>query len=207
MSFPLPQLWGDGHLPKRGFIPFASFEIYLPPSLAASPHARYQPRVVRSPAARAPGVRRAVRATRHTRAHGSLPYGQPPAPGGLRIRAYGSPLRGLPPAACSARPTPTSGLLEALSGARVRHVSRPASGSHPTRVRPVCYVIPLVRARTVYRPARAAKVGITVANDDAALHPSCSIRNATGFPTLPYPRSPRANCCVRWQDSCGIVGR
>lgn len=46
-------------------------------------------------AARPPTLRvcaRAVRATRRPRAHGSLPYGQPSAPGGLRIRAYGSPL-------------------------------------------------------------------------------------------------------------------
>ena len=46
-------------------------------------------------AARPPTLRvcaRAVRATRSPRAQGSLPYGQPPAPGGLRIRAYGSPL-------------------------------------------------------------------------------------------------------------------
>ena len=46
-------------------------------------------------AARPPTLRvcaRAVRATRSPRAHGSLPYGQPSAPVGLRIRAYGSPL-------------------------------------------------------------------------------------------------------------------
>lgn len=44
-------------------------------------------------AARPPTLRvcaRAVRATRSPRAHGSLPYGQPSAPVGLRIRAYSS---------------------------------------------------------------------------------------------------------------------
>ena len=82
-------------------------------------------------AARPPALRvcaRAVRATRSPRAHGSLPYGQPSAPVGLRIRAYSSPLRGLLPAACSARPTPPSGLMQ---GQRRRVVSvrhaRPAA--------------------------------------------------------------------------------
>jgi hypothetical protein len=71
---------------------------------------------------------RAVRATRSPRAHGSLPYGQPSAPVGLRIRAYSSPLRGLLPAACSARPTPPSGLMQGLRGrvVSVRH-ARPAA--------------------------------------------------------------------------------
>ena len=82
-------------------------------------------------AARPPALRvcaRAVRAARSPRAHGSLPYGQPSAPVGLRIRAYSSPLRGLLPAACSARPTPPSGLMQ---GQRARVVSvrhaRPAA--------------------------------------------------------------------------------
>jgi len=35
----------------------SQLKIVLPHTLAASPHARYQPRVVRSPAAHAPGVR------------------------------------------------------------------------------------------------------------------------------------------------------
>lgn len=70
----------------------------------------------------------AGRATRSPRAHGSLPYGQPSAPVGLRIRAYSSPLRGLLPAACSARPTPPSGLMQGLRGrvVSVRH-ARPAA--------------------------------------------------------------------------------
>lgn len=82
-------------------------------------------------AARPPTLRvcaRAVRATRSPRAHGSLPYGQPSAPVGLRIRAYSSPLRGLLPAACSARPTPPSGLMRGQRGrvVSVRH-ARPAA--------------------------------------------------------------------------------
>jgi len=82
-------------------------------------------------AARPPTLRvcaRAVRATRSPRAHGSLPYGQPSAPVGLRIRAYSSPLRGLLPAACSARPTPPSGLMQGQLGrvVSVRH-ARPAA--------------------------------------------------------------------------------
>lgn len=82
-------------------------------------------------AARPPTLRvcaRAVRATRSPRAHGSLPYGQPSAPVGLRIRAYSSPLRGLLPVACSARPTPPSGLMQVQRGrvVSVRH-ARPAA--------------------------------------------------------------------------------
>ena len=82
-------------------------------------------------AARPPTLRvcaRAVRATRSPRAHESLPYGQPSAPVGLRIRAYSSPLRGLLPAACSARPTPPSGLMQGQRGrvVSVRH-ARPAA--------------------------------------------------------------------------------
>lgn len=68
-------------------------------------------------AVRPPALRvcaRAVRATRSPRAHGSLPYGQPSALVGLRIRAYSSPLRGLLPAAYSACPTPPSGLMQSL---------------------------------------------------------------------------------------------
>ena len=100
----------------------------MPPSLAAGLAVRYQPRVVRSPAARAPVCARAVRAARSPRAHGSLPHGQPSAPVGLRIRAYSSPLRGLLPAACSARPTPPSGLTQGQRGrvVSVRH-ARPAA--------------------------------------------------------------------------------
>ena len=133
-------------------------EFVLPPSLAAGLAVRYQPRVVRSPAAHAPGVRsgrschtqptrqREVSRTASRRLRSVFAY----APTAARWR-------GLPPAACSARPTPTSGLLEALSGARGQRASRPASGAHPTRGRPVCCRHALVRARPVHQPARAAK--------------------------------------------------
>ena len=98
-------------------------------------------------AARPPTLRvcaRAVRATRSPRAHGSLPYGQPSAPVGLRIRAYSSPLRGLLPAACSARPTPPSGLMRGQRGAwsacvtpgQRRTPYARSSGLLPSRARP-----------------------------------------------------------------------
>ena len=123
--------------------------IFLPPSLAASPVARCQPRVVRSPAVHAPGVRsgRSCR-TQPTRPR-SLPYGQPSAPVGLRIRAYSSPLRGLLPAACSARPTPPSGLMR---GQRVRVVSvrhaRPAAHTLRMAVRPAAVTRSSAHARS-----------------------------------------------------------
>ena len=98
-------------------------------------------------AARPPTLRvcaRAVRATRSPRAHGSLPYGQPSASVGLRIRAYSSPLRGLLPAACSARPTPPSGLMRGQRGAwsacvtpgQRRTPYARSSGLLPSRARP-----------------------------------------------------------------------
>ncbi len=100
---------------------------------------------------------RPVRAACRPRAQEASRDGQLSAPCGLRIRAYGSPLarsasgRVLSPRYAAIWP------MQALSGARVRHASRPGSGAHPTRGRPVCYRHVLVRARTVHRPARAAK--------------------------------------------------
>lgn len=100
---------------------------------------------------------RPVRATCRPRAQEVSRYGQLSAPRGLRIRAYGSPLarsasgRVLSPRYAAIWPNGR------LSGVRVRHASRPGSGAHPTRGRPVCYVSMLVRARAVHRPARAAK--------------------------------------------------
>ena len=138
---------------------------------------------LRLSAARPPTLRvcaRAVRATRSPRAHGSLPYGQPSATVGLRIRAYSSPLRGLLPAACSARPTPPSGLMQGQRGARGQRASRPASGAHPTRGRPVCCRHALVRARPVHQPARAAKAspGLSMARRRCATRqPTCSPRS------------------------------
>ena len=43
-----------------------------------------------------------------------------------------------------------------FTGARGQRASRPASGAHPTRGRPVCCRHALVRARPVHQPARAA---------------------------------------------------
>lgn len=134
-----------------------SFEFSLPPSLAAGPHARCQPWVLRSPAVHAPGVRSARSCHMPAARPESLPHGQLSAPCGLRIRAFGSPLarsasgRVLSPHYAAIWPD------ERLSEARVRHASRPGSGAHPTRGRPVCCRHALVRARTVHRPARAAK--------------------------------------------------
>ena len=134
-------------------------------------------------AARPPTLRvcaRAVRATRCPRAHGSLPYGQPSAPGGLRIRAYGSPLarsasgRVLSPPYAADWPTAT------LSGARGQRASRPASGAHPTRGRPVCCVIRAVRARPVHQPARAAKAPRGRHSDSHRKPPAAP-------PTVPHP--------------------
>ena len=132
----------------------------MPPSLAAGLAARCQPRVVRSPAARAPGVRSGRSCHTQPTRPGSLPYGQPSAPGGLRIRAYGSPLarsaygRVLSPPCAAVRPNARS------TGARGQRASRPASGAQPTRGRPVCYRHALVRARPVHQPARAAKASL-----------------------------------------------
>ena len=110
-------------------------------------------------AARPPTLRvcaRPVRATCRPRAQKVSRNGQLSAPRGLRIRAYGSPLarsasgRVLSPHYAAIWPT------AALSGASVRHASRPGSGAHPTRGRPVCYRHALVRARPAHQPARAA---------------------------------------------------
>ena len=148
-------------------------------------------------AARPPTLRvcaRAVRATRSPRAHGSLPYGQPSAPVGLRIRAYSSPLRGLLPAACSARPTPPSGLMPGQPGARGQRASRPASGAHPTRGRPVCCRHALVRARPVHQPARAAKAHCGGNPTATARHrqPSPSRPTSSRHPVAPTRSRARA---------------
>ena len=129
----------------------------LPPSLAAGLAVRYQPRVVRSPAARAPGVR-----------SGRSCHTQPTRPGESPVRpAVGSGRsshtrlqqpasrsasgRVLSPPYAAVRPNARS------TGARGLRASRPASGAHPTRGRPVCCVIRAVRTRPVHQPARAAK--------------------------------------------------
>lgn len=148
-------------------------------------------------AARPPTLRvcaRAVRATRSPRAHGSLPYGQPSAPVGLRIRAYGSPLarsasgRVLSPPYAAVRPNARS------TGARGQRASRPASGAHPTRGRPVCCRHVLVRARPVHQPARAAKAHCSGNPAATARHrqPSPSRSTSSRHPVAPTRSHSRA---------------
>ena len=111
-------------------------------------------------AARPPTLRvcaRAVRAVRCPRAHGSLPYGQPSAPGGLRIRAYSSPLARSASGRVLSLPYAAVWPNERSTGACGQRASRPASGAHPTHGRPACCRHALVRARPVHQPARAAK--------------------------------------------------
>ena len=132
-------------------------KIVLPHTLAASPHARYQPRVVRSPAAHAPGVR-----------SGRSCHTQPTRPGKSPVRpaagsGRSSHTRLQQPASRSASGRVLSPPYAAVwpnarsTGARGQRASRPASGAHPTRGRPVCCRHVLVRARPVHQPARAAK--------------------------------------------------
>ena len=103
---------------------------YLPPSLAAGLAVRYQPRVVRSPAAHAPGVR----SGRSCHTQPTRPWESPvrPAVGFGRSShtrlqqpasrsAYG---RVLSPPYAAVRPNARS------TGARGQRASRPASGAH-----------------------------------------------------------------------------
>ena len=132
----------------------------LPPSLAASPVARYQPRVVRSPAVHAPGVR--LGRSCHTQP--TRPWESPVRPAVGSGRSSHTRLqqpasrsasgRVLSPSYAAVRPNARS------TGARGQRASRPASGAHPTHGRPVCCRHALVRARPVYRPARAAKASL-----------------------------------------------
>ena len=132
-------------------------EFVLPPSLAAGLAVRYQPRVVRSPAAHAPGVR-----------SGRSCHTQPTRPWESSVRpavGFGrsSHTRLQQPASRSASGRVLSPPYAAVrpnarsTGARGQRASRPASGAHPTRGRPVCCRHVLVRARPVHQPARAAK--------------------------------------------------
>ena len=118
---------------------------------------RYQPRVVRSPAAHAPGVR----SGRSCHTQPTRPWKSPvrPAVGSGRsshARLQQPALRSasgrvLNPPYAAVRPNAR------FTGARGQRASRPASGAHPTRGRPVCCRHVLVRARPVHQPARAAK--------------------------------------------------
>lgn len=136
-------------------------------------------------AARPPTFRvcaRAVHATRSPRAQGSLPYGQPPAPVGLRIRAYSSPLRGLLPAACSARPTPPSGLMQGLRGrvVSVRH-ARPAAHTLRAVVRSAALSGLSAYVQSISQRGRQrhpAGVTPTVTASHQRLHPRPRIRHA-----------------------------
>ena len=130
---------------------------YLPPSLAAGLAVRYQPRVVRSPAAHAPGVR----SGRSCHTQPTRPWESPVRPAVGSGRSSHTRLqqpasrsasgRVLSPPYAAVRPNARS------TGARGQRASRPASGAHPTRGRPVCCRHALVRARPVHQPARAAK--------------------------------------------------
>lgn len=132
-------------------------EFVLPPSLAAGLAARYQPRVVRSPAAHAPGVR----SGRSCHTQPTRPWESPVRPAVGSGRSSHTRLqqpasrsasgRVLSPPYAAVRPNARS------TGARGQRASRPASGAHPTRGRPVCCAIQTVRVRPVHQPARAAK--------------------------------------------------
>lgn len=123
-------------------------EIYLPHTLAASPVARCSTKLVRSPAVHAPGVALGPFVPRAAPAPCKVAaIGQPSAPVGLRMRAYGSPPCGLPSAACSARPTPPPGLMQ---GQRRR-------GRVPRHARPTAHTLRMA-ARSATRsglPAHA----------------------------------------------------
>lgn len=113
-------------------------EFVLLPSLAAGLAVRYQPRVVRSPAARAPGVR----SGRSCRTQPTRPWESPVRPAVGSGRSSHTRLqqpasrsasgRVLSPPYAAVRPNARS------TGARGQRASRPASGAHPTRGRPVC---------------------------------------------------------------------
>ena len=128
----------------------------MPPSLAAGLAVRYQPRVVRSPAAHAPGVR----SGRSCHTQPTRPWESPVRPAVGSGRSSHTRLQ--QPASRSASGRVLSPPYAAVwpnarfTGARGLRASRPASGAHPTRGRPVCCRHALVRARPVHQPARAA---------------------------------------------------
>ena len=133
-----------------------AFEV-LPPSLAAGLAVRYSSRVARSPAAHAPGVR----SGRPCHTQPTRPWESPVRPAVGSGRSSHTRLQ--QPASRSASGRVLSPPYAAVrpnakpTGARGQRASRPASGAHPTRGRPVCCRHALVRARPVQQPARAAK--------------------------------------------------
>lgn len=169
-------------------------ECVLPPSLAAGLAVRYQPRVVRSPAARAPGVR----SGRPCRTQPTRPWKSPARPAVVSGRTSHTRLqqpasrsasgRVLSPSYAAVRPNARS------TGARGQRASRPASGAHPTRGRPVCCRHALVRARPVHQPARAAKAHCGGNPTATARHrrPSSSCSTSTRRPAAPDRSCSRA---------------
>lgn len=155
---------------------------------------RYQPRVVRSPAAHAPGVR----SGRSCHTQPTRPWESPVRPAVGFGRSSHTRLqqpasrsasgRVLSPPYAAVRPNARS------TGARGQRVSRPASGAHPTRGRPVCCRHALVRARPVHQPARAAKAHC---DDNSAAttrhrHPPPSRSTSSRRPAAPTRSRPRA---------------
>ena len=136
-------------------------------------------------AARPPTLRvcaRAVRATRSPRAHGSLPYGQPSAPVGLRIRAYGSPLARSASGRVLSRPTPPTGLLQRYRGrvVSVRH-ARPAAHTLRVVVRSAALSGLSAYVQSISqrgRQSHPAGVTPTVTASHQRLHPQYRIRHA-----------------------------
>lgn len=164
----------------------------LPPSLAAGLAVRYQPRVVRSPAAHAPGVR----SGRSCHTQPTRPWESPVRPAVGFGRSSHTRLqqpasrsasgRVLSPPYAAARPNARS------TGTRGQRASRPASGAHPTRGRPVCCRHALVRARPVHQPARAAKAHCSGNPTATARHrqPSLSCSTSSRRPAAPARSRP-----------------
>lgn len=155
---------------------------------------RYQPRVVRSPAAHAPGVR----SGRSCHMQPTRPWESPVRPAVGFDRSSHTRLqqpasrsasgRVLSPPYAAARPNARS------TGARGQRASRPASGAHPTRGRPDCCRHALVRARPVHQPARAAKAhcGGNSAATTRHRHPPPSRSTSSRRPAAPARSRPRA---------------
>ena len=169
-------------------------EFVLPPSLAAGLAVRYSSRVVRSPAAHAPGVR----SGRSCHTQSTRPWESPVRP----AVGYGrsSHTRLQQPASRSASGRVLSPPYAAVwpnarsTVARGQRASRPASGAHPTRGRPVCCRHALVRARPVHQPARAAKAHCGGNPTATASHrqPSPSRPTSSRHPVAPTRSRARA---------------
>ena len=167
---------------------------YLPPSLAAGLAVRYSSRVARSPAAHAPGVR----SGRSCHTQPTRPWESPVRPAVGSGRSSHTRLQ--QPASRSASGRVLSPPYAAVrpnakpTGARGQRASRPASGAHPTRGRPVCCRHALVRARPVHQPARAAKAHCSGNPTATARHrqPSLSCSTSSRHPVAPTRSRSRA---------------